>query len=362
MSIALSVSLEQAVSVYKFFSIFVAAIVPVFAFAQEENVTRADAFLYLWEGIKRPAYETYEEYTDVKEGDPGYVEISYGKRRGILPDEEYFRPNEPVLLRDALLWLYRTRNVRELPDMNDEHLPGLIGDYPVVGMNQPLDSRMTMQQLTDLTKKLDATLKAEIHEVSYYADYFQGAGTAFGEKFDMHAITAAHRSFPHNTLVRVTNQDNGDSVVVRINDRGPYVHGRSMDLSKAAFEEIAHVGQGVLRNVTLERLGDIELIQQCEQSNSPRQKRVTRDVHFFRGVPHTFAQGEQLILQSTKVFVVYGIEFPDGQYVRIQDFVHEGEKYRFTPDSVGMHKIYVGDGFGRRREMRMNVVGCGLPV
>lgn len=334
---------------------------PFSALAEGENASRRDAFLYLWEGINRPAFETYSEYTDVTEDDLGYLEISYAKRRGILEDDDYFRPTEPVLLRDALLWLYRTRNVRELPDMSEEDLSAMIGDYPIVGMNEPLDARVTMQQLQNITEKLDGLLKVEVHEVSYYADDFHGRGTAFGETFDMHAITAAHRSFPHNTLVRVTNQDNGDSVVVRVNDRGPYVHGRDMDLSKAAFEEIAHVGQGILRNVTFERLGDAELMEKCEQTQSPRQKRITRDVHFFRGVPHTFALGEQLILQSTKVFVIRGIEFPDGQFVRIQDFVHEGEKYRFTPDSAGMHSIVVGDAFGRQRAMRMNVVGCNIP-
>jgi rare lipoprotein A len=65
---------------------------------------------------------------------------------------------------------------------------------------------------------------------SYYADAHQGRRTANGERFDMHALTAAHRTLPFGTRVEVTNLENGRSIVVRINDRGPYVKGRVIDL------------------------------------------------------------------------------------------------------------------------------------
>ena len=86
-----------------------------------------------------------------------------------------------------------------------------------------------------MMRLLDQKLRDEVHEVSLYGEQFHGDGTAFGEKFDMYALTAAHRSFPHNTLVKVTNVENEKTVTVRINDRGPYVEGRDMDLSVAAF-------------------------------------------------------------------------------------------------------------------------------
>jgi rare lipoprotein A len=79
--------------------------------------------------------------------------------------------------------------------------------------------------------------------VSFYSD---GQRTANGEQFDPNAFTAAHKTLPFNTRVRVTNPANGKSVVVRINDRGPYVSGRCLDLSRAAFAAIASVGAGVL--------------------------------------------------------------------------------------------------------------------
>ena len=82
---------------------------------------------------------------------------------------------------------------------------------------------------------------------SYYGDAHQGRRTANGERFDMHALTAAHRTLPFGTRVKVTNLDNGRSVVVRINDRGPYVKGRVIDLSKAAARELRFLDRGTTR-------------------------------------------------------------------------------------------------------------------
>ncbi|GEM_PF-3381333 len=79
-------------------------------------------------------------------------------------------------------------------------------------------------------------------QVSYYSD---GGHTASGEVFDPTQFTAAHPTLPFNTRVRVTNVANGKSVVVRINDRGPFVPGRCLDLSSAAFGQIASLGAGV---------------------------------------------------------------------------------------------------------------------
>lgn len=80
---------------------------------------------------------------------------------------------------------------------------------------------------------------------SYYADRFHGRMTANGETFDMTELTAAHRTLPFDTWVRVTNLSNGQQVVVRINDRGPYIDGRIIDLSKGAAEEIGMIEPGI---------------------------------------------------------------------------------------------------------------------
>lgn len=82
---------------------------------------------------------------------------------------------------------------------------------------------------------------------SYYADEFNGRKTSSGEIFDMNALTAAHQTLPFNTRVRVTNLENGKSVIVRINDRGPFKDQRIIDLSLEAARSIGMVGPGTAR-------------------------------------------------------------------------------------------------------------------
>ena len=79
---------------------------------------------------------------------------------------------------------------------------------------------------------------------SWYGPRFHGQRAASGEVFNEHRLTAAHRTLPFGTVVRVTNLENGQSVVVRINDRGPYVKGTILDLSHAAAERLDMIKQG----------------------------------------------------------------------------------------------------------------------
>lgn len=85
---------------------------------------------------------------------------------------------------------------------------------------------------------------------SFYAEKFHGRRTSSGEIFNMNDLTAAHKTLPFGTKVKVTNLENGKSVVVRINDRGPFVAGREIDLSKAAATQIDMIKQGTA-NVSL---------------------------------------------------------------------------------------------------------------
>ena len=89
---------------------------------------------------------------------------------------------------------------------------------------------------------------------SYYAHKYHGRTTASGERFDMNDLTAAHKTLPFGTRVRVTNLDNGKSVTVRVNDRGPFVKGRVIDLSLAAAKKVDMVHAG-LANVEVRRVG-----------------------------------------------------------------------------------------------------------
>lgn len=83
-------------------------------------------------------------------------------------------------------------------------------------------------------------------EASWYGPGYEGRLTASGERFNSSAMTAAHQNLPFGTQVRVTNMENGRSVVVRINDRFPGTRGRVIDLSRASFAKIAPLERGVV--------------------------------------------------------------------------------------------------------------------
>ncbi len=89
--------------------------------------------------------------------------------------------------------------------------------------------------------------ETKVAMVSYYGSKFHGKLTASGEPFDMNEFTCAHKTLKFGTKVEFTNPKNGKSIVVTVNDRGPFVKGRKFDLSKAAFSEIANVNQGVAK-------------------------------------------------------------------------------------------------------------------
>jgi rare lipoprotein A len=84
-------------------------------------------------------------------------------------------------------------------------------------------------------------------KASWYGPGFHGRKTANGEVYDQMSFTAAHKSLKFGTLLKITNLKNNKSVVIRINDRGPYVHGRDLDLSKAAALELGMVRKGVAK-------------------------------------------------------------------------------------------------------------------
>ena len=92
---------------------------------------------------------------------------------------------------------------------------------------------------------------------SYYADKFNGRRTASGEIFNMYGFTAAHKTLPFGTILKVTNLENGKTVNVRVNDRGPFVQGRELDVSKAAAQQLEMTGTGTAR-VSIEIVDSME--------------------------------------------------------------------------------------------------------
>ncbi len=338
---------------------------PFSVFAAEDAVTRRDGFLLMWESLRRPLFPTREApYKDVPKGSKGSDEITYAKARGILDDGETFRPDDGLQLHEALVLLFRTRNIENPDEITTTTLSDFVERYPIAQL--PSEYRQTekisQQQLLTLMQSLDSKLSQEDHEVSLYAEKFHGKGTAFGETFDMYALTAAHRTFPSNTLVRVTNIENGKSVVVRINDRGPFVKGRDMDLSLAAFTTIAERSKGKFR-ARFERLGDAALTEITHKASCKPdarvQQRIARDVHFLTGIPHRFGLNDTLTLRANKPFVVRSIRYPDGVDNGVQDWVLDGEEFIFKPSMVGDYVFQIGIREGRNRAMKMSVVSCG---
>lgn len=99
---------------------------------------------------------------------------------------------------------------------------------------------------------------ADVGQASWYGSDFHGRRTANGEIFSANAITGAHPTLPLPSYVRVTNTDNGRSVVVRVNDRGPYIHGRIMDLSHRAADILGYVNKGT-GNIAVSYVGPAPL-------------------------------------------------------------------------------------------------------
>ncbi len=120
-----------------------------------------------------------------------------------------------------------------------------------------------------LTASPDISTFAQNGRASWYGPRFNGRKTASGERYDMNAMTAAHRTLPMASYVRVTNTNNGKSVVVKINDRGPFHRGRIIDLSKAAALALGmqHAGTGA---VTLQGLSSAEALAAQTQSLASR--------------------------------------------------------------------------------------------
>lgn len=102
-----------------------------------------------------------------------------------------------------------------------------------------------------LTGIINTPLFASVYKegviASYYAEDFHGKKTSNGEKFDMNSLTCAHKSLPFNTILKVTNLSNGKSINVRVNDRGPFVLTREIDLSKAAAIKLGMIASGTAK-------------------------------------------------------------------------------------------------------------------
>jgi rare lipoprotein A len=180
---------------------------------------------------------------------------------------------------------------------------------------------------------------AEQGNASWYGNPFHGRHAANGEIYDMYKLTAAHRTLPFETMVRVTNLNNGKTTTVRITDRGPFVENRIIDLSLAAAREIESVGPGVVP-IQLEVLGTV----------NPTAGFFTVQVGAFRDRANAERLRERLSASYSPIFIQQ-FDSPDASFYRVrvgkisgEDPAHDlGEQLRakegFTPFVVRLDEI-----------------------
>ncbi len=174
---------------------------------------------------------------------------------------------------------------------------------------------------------------------SWYGYPFHGRRASNGEIYDKNKLTAAHRTLPFDTLVRVTNLSNNKSTVVRITDRGPFVENRIIDLSQAAAREIESIGPGVVR-VRLEVLGNVD----------PTEGYFTVQVGAFRDRGNAERLVDRLSHSYTPIFIQQ-YDAPDGTFYRVrvgkisgesaaQDFAEQlRTKEGFTPMVLRLDEV-----------------------
>jgi len=129
---------------------------------------------------------------------------------------------------------------------------------------------------------------------SWYGPNFHGKQTANGETFDMYELTAAHKTLQMPSLVRVTNLENGRSIVVRINDRGPFSKGRIVDLSKRGAELLGFENQGTAK-VKLQVLSNEsrKIAENAKQGIDTRKTEIAMNEHRYQPIPHAPVRPQQ---------------------------------------------------------------------
>jgi len=173
---------------------------------------------------------------------------------------------------------------------------------------------------------------------SWYGPNFHGKLTSNGERYNMWAMTAAHKTLPMNTILKVTNRRNGKSVVVRVNDRGPFVSTRIIDLSKAAASKIDMIGTGTAP-VVLEVLG----FEGKNNRKIPTKKELKKS-------PKKVALGGKFALQIASFKNIQGALITQEKYDNIDGYKTIIKDIE-TQDNIRMFKVWL-TGFRSEQEAR----------
>ncbi|NTU43243.1 MAG: septal ring lytic transglycosylase RlpA family protein [Nitrospirales bacterium] len=172
---------------------------------------------------------------------------------------------------------------------------------------------------------------------TWYGPGFHGKQTSSGEVFDMNAITCAHRDYPFGTKVKVTNKQNRKEVICTVNDRGPFVSGRDIDLSYGAAKEIGLLGMGVA-DVVMEPLGrDTSYVK--EVIYRAARGALTIQVGAFREEEHALKLRRELELKYEKVYIME-IEKKGTRFFRVRI-----GRFRDQPEAFRTGKALADEGY-----------------
>lgn len=236
-------------------------------FKAKEKINRAEALKMIMEASGKYAEEnsTDSSFNDVSENSWFSKYVSVAEKNGIIDgdSEGNFRPWDNVNLAEALKIIINSFEEVAI-DPTDE---GPFSDVPLDAWFSGYFLYAKEHKILDVNIENNVFPSAEISrgylaeiiyklrkswdqyyfgKATFYGAAVQGHGTASGKTFDMYAMTAAHKTLPFGTIVEVANIANGKTVQVEITDRGPYGHGRELDLTSSAFEQIASLGTGVI--------------------------------------------------------------------------------------------------------------------
>lgn len=237
---------------------------------------------------------------------------------------------EPVPKNPADMPAFGSDAFNRIKDAYPDNPPDLSQLQDMVPREEPLAKYGNKSPYTVLGKTYRVLPSAkgfkQTGKASFYGKKFHGLRTSSGEPYDMYAMTAAHRNLPLPSYVRVTNTTNGKSVIVKVNDRGPFHSERVMDLSYAAAAklDILKAGTGQVR---IEALDPADFAQQAASTPAPPAQMAVEAPHFFVQVGAFGARGNASALQSRLAELIYSP-------INIVS-------------SEGIHRVHVGPFFNR---------------
>lgn len=242
------------------------------SFKSYKSVNRAEALKMLTIACKLATEETLDQqsaiedpFTDTPLSEWYTPYLLLAKKKGIIEgyEDRSFKPGQDVNLAENLKMYFECFDNIIYPEMekylfNDTPSDSWFTKYTTFAASRELlninpdnniypEQKMSRGYLTEIIYKLNKFAKGyHFGKATYYGESFHGRGTASGQTLDIYAYTAAHKTLSFGTIVEVTNIANGKSITVEITDRGPYVSGRSIDLTPIAFEAIAPLSNGII--------------------------------------------------------------------------------------------------------------------